>query len=646
MRLTIKSITLENFKGVKNKSYSFNGNTIITGCNGAGKSTIASAYYWVFGNISSELQNNPNVFPIGALECTPTVKITLDIDGREVTVEKMQKRKITKSKEDGNADSVSISSTYKVNEVEHGERDFKNKMKSYGVDMDKFLELSHPDVFTNQMATKKDLEKMRNTIFSMGSTYTDLEVAEQTDGVDETKKLLKGYFKEEIEAMQNTTLRKIREIYGNDGEILRATIEGMERSKTDINASELELQRNVLKEQIAENKAKQDDISKQYEEQQKAADGILELKFQLSNLQRENKRKQMELKDKISYKKSLVLQMEKIIEETKRNISSKEKHIENETAYLHELREKYIKIENLEFDEKNLTCPYCGNEYKEDKKEEERVKFQRKKDDDLSHIIGEGDRAKDAIIAEKARLIHLKNDLSDREKELEMLNVAITNLEKQLSEFPLEIDVLDAPEILEIKKQIEEKEVAMKQENSADEIRRQLKYDGEYLQLQLIEVEKKLAPVEQNAVIDENIAELRNKQKQYEIEKAKAEKIKYQLSMIDRRKNELLSDSINRNFKIVEFKLFDWLKNGEYKSCCIPTYKGKDMGVSTNTGLELLMKTDIIRGLQTFYNQYLPVFLDGAECLSEETVKKINMDCQLVILSVSEDKNLKVKDVD
>ena len=117
----------------------------------------------------------------------------------------------------------------------------------------------------------------------------------------------------------------------------------------------------------------------------------------------------------------------------------------------------------------------------------------------------------------------------------------------------------------------------------------------------------------------------------------------YQLDLVSRKKNTLLQDDVNSHFELVDFKLFDWLKNGEYKETCIPTYRNKDMGISTNTGLEILMKLDIIRGLQSFYNMYLPVFVDGAEALSESTVKMINMDTQIILLKATEDKELKIE---
>ena len=49
------------------------------------------------------------------------------------------------------------------------------------------------------------------------------------------------------------------------------------------------------------------------------------------------------------------------------------------------------------------------------------------------------------------------------------------------------------------------------------------------------------------------------------------------------------------------------------------------------------MKLDIIKGLQRFYKMYYPVFIDGAECLDATSRSNIEMDSQIVFLTVSND---------
>lgn len=158
MNVIIEKIELTNFKGCRNATYEFGekSNSIL-GQNGAGKSTIATAWYWVFANCDTNLHNNPAIFPLDVEECTPTVRIWLNYNEKSVEVAKIQKKTIKKSKT-GGADTVSFSNSYEVNSVEYGERDFKKKMAEYGFDFDLFLPLSHPDVFTSQKSA--DMRKV------------------------------------------------------------------------------------------------------------------------------------------------------------------------------------------------------------------------------------------------------------------------------------------------------------------------------------------------------------------------------------------------------------------------------------------------------------------------------------------------------
>lgn len=631
MKATIKSLHLENFKGVKSADYIFDGkNASVIGQNGAGKTTLFTGFMWLMADKDSDLKSNPNIRPLGTEECTPRVEVIFDIDGKEITAAKIQKCTIKKSKT-GGADTVSLSNSYEVNSVEYGERDFKKKMAEYGFDFDLFLPLSHPDVFTSQKSAD-----MRKVLFSMASEKADKEIADMIDGAKDVVEMLTNYTTEEVKAMQNATLRKIREEYGKDGEILRAKIEGMEQSKTDIDVAELELLKNALNEQIAENKAKQEDISKEFEEQQKASDGILELKFELNDLQRkaneENNFKRRKIQEKIDHEKYVVSPLERNIAEIEKEISLSERRIEHQTKRLNEMRDKYTEVQNLEFDERSLVCPYCGNEYKEDKKEEKWADFKNKKSEDLSVITAEGNAAKNSIEVENAKLKELKEELSEYKAKLDVLNKTIAHLEKQLSALPDSIDISDRPEVQEIQRQIVEKEQAMNKGNSVEKIRQQLKFEEENLQSQITEVEKQLALAQHNIEIDEDISKLREKQKSFEQQKADCERILYQLDMVSKRKNELLTDEVNSHFKLVKFRLFDYLKNGSVVDDCEPMIDGKSLKDHSNGALRVLAKLDIVDGLQRFYGQHYPVFAEDFSLVTDNTECRIDMGCQLIKL--------------
>lgn len=641
MKVKIKRIELTDFKGVRNASYEFGDKTKISAENGAGKTTISDAFYWLFADKNYSLASNPNIRPNDGRECTPTVIAELEIDGKPVKVAKFQKCTVKKSRAGGN-DTVSLSNSYEVNSVEYGERDFKAKLSEYGFDFELFLALSHPDVFTSQKSND-----MRKVLFSLASEKSDLEIAQATDDVEELTKLLENYTTEEVKAMQNATLRKIKENYGKEGEILRAKIEGLESAKVDIDVAEYELGKRAVMELIKSNKAKQEDNSKLFEEKQKLSDGILELQFELNDLQRkaneENFAEREELDRKISDKKFLVRKTKDTIVETKQMIGFTNQNIDTLKQNLSVARNDWKTANERVFDENSLVCSYCGQEYPIEKKEQLKADFESRKAEELKRATDFGNKTKEMLDNEKKRLEELEKELPEHEQSLKMLNSVIADLEKQLSELPQSIDISDREDVKAIKEQIAEKEKAMQSGNSADEIRSQLKAEFEELQEQYNEFERKIAKASNNVEIDEQISDLRAKQGEYEQSKADCEKILYQLSLVSRKKNELLTEEINKHFKIVKWKLFDYQKNGGYVDCCIPLIDDRQFGTSTNKGREILAKLDIISGLQKFFGQSYPVFLDNAESLSEHTTNRIDMDCQLVMMSVSEDKELRIE---
>lgn len=640
MKVLIKTIRLGNFKGCKEKVFELGEKSEVLGANGVGKTTLATSWLWLMADKDYDLHSNPNIRPLDVEECTPRVEVVLDVDGKEVIVAKQQKRTVSKPNENG-ISKVSFTNSYEVNAVPKSERDFKAYLTELGIDFDLFLPLSHPNVFTSQKATE-----MRKVLFSMASNKSDYEIAIETSDADDVAKLLEQYTMEEIEALNKATLRKIKEDYGKDGEILRAKIDGLESAKVDIDVAELELQRKALKEKIEDNQIKQDDLSKQYEEYNKISDEIMELKFRESELKREantslNAQKTSYDETIATYTRKLD-EIGRIIFVNDMNIERLESEIKDSERLINSCRESWTKINNSKFDENSLICSYCGQEYPADKKEQIRAEFETNKKNRLASVTKQGNELKEKIDNLKVEIENLKRTKEENEKLKAEIEKNITETKSEYDKLPETIDITETDDYKAIQAQINEKELVMKKGNSADEVRNQLRADKKQLEDELSKVEREIAKVDNNIRIDEQIEELREKQSEYEQSRADAENILFQLDLVGKKKNEMLSAEINSHFELVEFKLFDYQKNGSYKEVCVPQYKGKDLNVATNTGLETLMKIDIIKGLQKFYGQYYPVFLDGAECLSEDTRNSIATDCQIIYLSVNEDKELRI----
>lgn len=634
----IKRISLAFFKGQKEKTFTFDGNAKVKGANGTGKTSLATAWFWVFADRDYDLNGNPAIRPLDVEECTPRVEIEMDIDGRTVTVAKIQH--CTKKTKDG-VTTTALSNTYEVNSVECGERDFKAKLESYGFDFKKFLALSHPDAFTGQKAVE-----MRDILFSMASEKSDLEIALLTNGAADVAELLKNYTMEEVKAMQNASIRKIKEEYGKDGEILRAKIEGLERAKSDVDVAELELGKKAVHKLIERNLEQQKALDNSTAEQDKAHSELMSLQFEKSDYERKENESLVLDKQKIRVD---ISGLAEVISETNRAIIQKKNEIDYRKKQNEEYerniklaREQWNATNNAQFDENEQICRSCGQLLPTDKISANKAEFEAWKKKNLEEITNRGNSLKKMIDENNSVIQSLTEAVEIQCKEVERCIKEQEELEAKLSSLPTSVDLSEDKEYLAILNKISEAEERLKSFTDVSGTRRQLLDEERKLRSDLAEFEKKIASAD-NSAIDEKIANLRATATQYEQNKANAEKILAQLELVSHKKNEMLTEDINKHFEIVKWQMFEYAKNGSYKEVCIPLIDGKRFGESTNTGREILAKLDIIKGLQKFYGMYLPVFLDGAECLSSETWERINMDCQLIALAVSEDKEIVIE---
>ena len=157
---------------------------------------------------------------------------------------------------------------------------------------------------------------------------------------------------------------------------------------------------------------------------------------------------------------------------------------------------------------------------------------------------------------------------------------------------------------------------------------------------------RKLALMDKDEEIGAQVGDCRKMQAQYEQTKANAEKILDELSVLKTFKNDLLTESINALFdSCVKWKFYDYQKNGEVKDVCDLYIEGKKAGESANTGLYLKGKIHVVEGLQKVYDQIVPLFVDGYECLSDSTEIVVTSGMQIIALKVTNDSELKIEGV-
>lgn len=637
-RTVLKKVVLENFMCYAHAEFDFYSITKIIAKNGVGKSTIATAYLWCLFNCDYELKDNPvvrrEIDGVSVDDMDTSVELTLDVDGKEVTMKKVQKRTYSK---DGS--SYKDDNKYFINDVPKTLKDFNAYLD---VDMNVFKMCSNVNAFLNQKPAE-----MREYLFGLVGDVTDLDIASQEAELAELVPLLNKYTVEELSAMNKATKTKITK----DLPILDGQIKEKERDiqlKQAIEVSDLELQKNSLKEQIADCVAKQTDNDKLMAEYDNASANILSLKFELDDIRRkaneENIKARRDIENKISDKQFLVRQTEKTITDTEKNIEYQQNAIDSINRNLQNIRDKWKAENERKFDETSLICSYCGQEYPEDKKEQLRADFDSHKAEELKIITSNGNLFKDKLDKNKKILKDLQKELPQHKESLEMLNTAIADLEKQLSELPQEIDVTTTEEYKALEQQITEKEQAMHKANDISAVKAELKVQETVLRQQLAECESQIAKSD-TAADEQRLEELKQTRIDSEQNKTNAEKILDLLDELDKAKNEALTEAVNSHFGLVKWQLFTYTKSGGYKSCCIPTVEGKSiLTTMSNKGNRILGRVDICNSIQKISGISVPIILDDSESLSTDNQKKVAemVDSQLIMLIVNDSEKLEI----
>lgn len=637
MKIKLLSMHLKNFMCYEEQEFNFHDKTVISGANGKGKSSIASAYTWCFLDCDYEMRSNPvvrrevNGSPVdGDVEVT----LVLDMDGREITVRKVQKRTYSKY-----GSSYKDDNKYFINDVPKTKTAFNEYLEIGNA----FKMSSNINAFLNQKS-----DEVRKFLFQTVKDIPDASVADKYPDLAEMGVLLEKYSVEELSAMNKKRVADIKkELPILDGQIKEKKADI--KAKSDMDVSDLEVQKNCLKQKIQENADKQLESEKLYKNYNELTDGVLELKIELSGLERKANEALVEERAKM-----LSASASKISDrgELQIGINAIETQISAAVAAIDRLKGKLegIRIEWKEenerkLDETLLVCPCCKQLYPEEKKVELFANFEKEKADLLASITADGNNTKDQLEKKTKDLEQLRLDLEERKVERDAVTLEAKELEDKFSKLPEKIDISDTAEYQEITKQIAEKEKLLKSMEDTSEYRKALKEEEQELREELSGCELKILMSNTEAE-EKRLEGLKEKRIDMVQQQADAEKVLYLLTELEKAKNEELSDQINQRFKLVQWQLFETAKNGNYKSTCVPMVDGKSILTTiSNKGNRILGRVDICQSVQDIAGISVPIWVDDCESLDSENQKKVSdmVSGQLIMLVVNDSERLKVE---
>ena len=663
-QIKLLSMHIQNFKGCKDRKIEFGDKTRIFGANATGKTTVFDSFTWLlFGKDSlgsTDFEARPldaDGKMINSIEISVEAKISVDSD--EYELKKVQKQKWVKKHGTDTRVFQGNVNEFEINGYPKSQKDFKDFISGI-IDEDVFNMITNPNAF-NALAWKKQ----REILMKFVGSFSDVEIAEGLDEkyaklipelkIASTEDILKKYTKAKI--IYNKDMIEIpARIDEVSKQLVIADVPALEVEKT---AKEVALQK--VEDEISGGAGKLEEINKKREE-------ILNLKFHISEIQNEENQK---LFDKSKIVRDNLNARDRELSNVKReigNLSDEIKAVHNK--YEAWVREKdrllvewrsekaktfpeFVPLDPLP---KSATvCPTCGRELAEDVKKkilddyessvelhqnkysEDKAKFEEARAKKLEQIEKDGKEAaasRDKLRANEAEL----------HKKMDELNIQLADAQKkyddakaELNKYPTKADISENAEYKATNEKISalEKEI---EEMSKDTSSMELKAKRDILKDEISEITVKIAAAD-NTKVKERIAELEAEQKEV------GQKIANQEMMIDltenfiRAKMNMISEKINGMFKIVSFKMFTEQINGGLKETCECTVNGVPLS-SLNNGHRIVAGLDIIHSLSKLYGVSCPIFVDNAESINDFNVPE--MDAQMIYLTVTDDKELKV----
>lgn len=631
--ISIKNIQLKNFKKIKDLHINFGKATTISAINGAGKTTIADGFaYALFGKMADGSQpdkirpHDENGVDVDHVEVTAIV--TLEVDSKEYAIERTQYQ-------DWSKDGV-----FKGNRTKISVNDIPYKEKEYKEFLDGILKEEDFKIYTNadSLLSMKTADK-RKTLVELASDLTNEDVI-ATDAVKfgRLKPLLEEASAEKLIARDQ---KRITELEKKKKE-LPARIDQESKHIEDI--AELELACNSLVEQISELDKWESGFSSKMEEWNKANDDLMDLNKKKQEIENAANAQSSQLRSSIQQKISSydfeIQRNQDKISLLQAEISREEMLMNHNKQYKDKLLCQYKAEKARAFDESSKTCPYCGQELPHDKIFEMVTEFEKKKKLTLNEIGKSGTEMQAAIQKGQEKILQYKQEIEEVQNEIEQLNQDRQAEEAKLADIK-EPDLSINQEYIALCEEIQKKQEFIANMDTGAAERSQIKIKRLGLQEELAGYREKIKS-SQSAM--EEVENLKAEQKKVAQQIADVEQELELLKDFNKQKYSMLTDKVNKHFKLVQWKLFEQQVNGEFKEICEPTIGGTLYGKGLNSGHKMLAKLDIVSTLQEINGVSVPIFLDNAERLSGSSLVEAEkiVNSQLIMLRVSEDKELKV----
>ncbi len=653
-KVVLKSITLRNFRGEKERTTNFNlnGETIIMGDNGLGKSRHFDAFMWLlFGKDTKDRKDYKvrtlvNDVPLHHVECS--VSATLIIDGESLTLKRELAEKWVKPR--GQVDEV-----FKGNETECYWNDVPVNTTEYQKRINEIINDSVFKMVTNPLffATMK-WQDQREQLFQLAGTITDNEIAAKKPEFAALLDRVTGKsfadFKREIAARKKRLKEDLAKIEPRIDQTQKLMPESLDFAGLEKQVIKIEKEITNIDKAITD---KSEAMRQQYEAVQKKQAEINELKqkqqkvlFDAQSQAREDAFKDNENRRNLE---SNVKATEKEVETLQRGVQLSKSELDVMKTRLANKKQEVEDLRKTWFDENAVdytgddTCHSCGQSLPDIMKADARKLFAESKAKKLSEITTKGG-------VMNAQIVELEQDIASTEKSLETAinevmdkESIIATLRDELAVLPTQEEKTIVPDELSEYKTLGDLinglEMVVKEMSLGDPSdTAELRANKITLQNDLRQVETKLSNRDLIVKYTKEIEELEQQGKDLAQQIADVEREEYTIQQFTKARIDECERRINGLFKHVTFKLFDYTIDGNEYETCVPLVNGIPFDVA-NTAGQVNAGLDIINALVGFHGVCAPIFIDSRESVNDI----IPTGSQIINLIVTKDKELIIK---
>lgn len=629
-KIFVKSLSLVNFKGVRELDLQFvDGENMIGGSNGTGKTTVFDAFTWLMFGKDSTGRSDSN-FNIKTLDdagkpiyhLDHSVVAVMCVDGTDVKLE----RKYVEvwQKQSGTTDMFlkNHKTEFFVNDVKCATK------KEYDAEVNEIINESVYKMITNPWYFPQlSADNQKSMLIDMAGEVSDEDVAATNKNFAKFLEDLNGKPMEKMAKEIQAKKRACNEILDRIPSQIE-TAENVMPEAEDWDAIDAEI-KNKLKE-IEDIDATIADKSKvneqEYERKASIQNQIGDAKLELANVKNEIRANASQARNvAIQEINNIQLQIQgndNMIKSTNRLIENQEKEIESKEINVKALREEYKKVfaSMIEFYDGQFICPTCKRPYDaadiEAKKKELTENFNTDKADKLKKIQEKGKALNAALAEMKQTLATYKKELAKHEESVLTLQKKKSEKEAEMPEPVDEANIIDTDQrVIDLQNKIVDLENQLNvgiKVIDVSELREQKRVANEALQ----GLYKRAAKKEQIERTRKEIEDLEKKQASNNQVLADCEQWERLHIQFQKAKDEELLKRINGMFEIVSFSFLSTQLNGNEKLTCVCTVNGTPYPDVNNAG-KINAGLDIINAICKAKGVTAPIFVDNAESVND-----------------------------